>query len=204
MEYTQPVDWVEKSFIAYVVNARFSPDNQRRLGLYMNDIKSEFGDAVFCPPPEALHITLLDWICPLHDYNGQDKHALFRQIETEYDTAMKEATATVAPISVTFDELRVSPSTIFMLGRDNGEFDVIRQRFIDTVTLLPGTKLPPTIVHSSLARFRQQIALELVKEYVGRTRIAVTQKVASFALVYVTKEPQLEFKIIKTYPLGAS
>lgn len=201
MDLTQPVDWVNEPFIGYVMNAEFSDDNAKILMELIDLIKVMFSDAVFCPPRSALHITLLDWIAPLIDYDGQDKDALFADIKPSYDKAMSEILATINPITVRFDTVKVSPSTIYVVGHDNGEFQQIRKQFVDKVDLLPNTKLPPQIIHSSIARFTRPIELSLVDTFIANQQLDITQVISNFRLIHTTREPNLEFNTLKRYEL---
>lgn len=202
MEMTQPVDWLNKKCIGYVVNTEFTDENKKTLVSLMDDIRAEFGEAVFCMPEKSLHITLLDWIAPLVDYGGQNKDGLFDSIRPEFDKTLSEIISGIRPITVRFDQIRVSPSTIIITGSDNGEFRDIRDNFINSVELLPGTKLPPEIIHSSLARFTKAIDLNAVNSYIASKDIYITQQVTGFRLVRTTKEPLMEFEELKRYYLG--
>ena len=201
MELSQPVDWVNKSFVGYIVNAELSNRNREILGKLIDEIQATFRDSVFCMPNYSLHTTLLDWIAPLIDYGGEDKDRLFAQIQLNYDKAMSEILSSIKPITVHFDELRVSPSTIFMVGHDHGEFQKIRERFLEKVELLRGTKPPPQIIHCSLARFTKPIDLSLVSSFLANKTLNITQTVTNFRLIRTTKEPMLEFEVLKCYEL---
>lgn len=202
MELTQPVDWLQQPYVGYVVNTVFSENDSHNIHELIQEIKHEFGDAVFCASPESLHITLLDWIAPLVEYDEPDKAKLFDQVKSEYDQAMTTALSTVQPFTVTFNQIHISPTTIYITAEDSGQFQEIRQTFLDNASLLPGTKLPPTIIHSSLARFTKPIKLDIVKDFLAGKTLDVTQTVDSFRLVHTAREPMLEYTVLKTYTIG--
>ncbi len=199
---TEPADWVEQSFEGYVLNAGFSDQNIARLQQITAAIQQEYRNKVFVAPAHSLHITLLDWIAPLVDYDGVDKTTLFNSIKDDYDKNISRILADVLPISIRFTELKVSPSTIFLVGHDNGEFQTIRQQFVESIELLPNTKLPPTIIHSSLARFKDTLPLSNIEHMVTNLTVDFTQQIDSFRLIHTTKEPMLEFEVLKTYHLS--
>ena len=201
MELTQAVDWLNKSFVSYVMNTEFSDDNANVLTELIDQVRGQYGNAVFCPPRSALHVTLLDWIAPLVDYDGGNKDELFANIQPSYDKAMSEILASVNPVTVRFDTVKVSPSTIYVVGHDNGEFQKIREQFLEIIELLPNTKLPPNIIHSSLARFTQPIELSKVSAFIAKQQLDVTQEITNFRLIRGTKEPNVEFEILKRYEL---
>lgn len=201
MEFTQPVDWINKSFVGYAMNTEFSSDNIQSVVECMQEIKTTFDGAVFCTPKASLHVTLLDWIAPLVTYGGLDKDKFFGEVQPSYDKAITEILSSVAPIDVHFDEIKTSPSTIYIVGHDNGEFQKIREQFMERVELLPGTKLPPTIIHSSLARFTKPIELSAVNSFLASKTLHITQTVTDFRLTRATREPMLEFETLKRYRL---
>ena len=201
MELTQVVDWIGKPHLGYMINAEFSEDNKEKLINLIQEIDQHFNDSVFCMPKYALHITLLDWVAPLVDYGRQNKNKLYAQIKTEYDSVMSETVSSAKSIDVHFNKIMVSPNTIYIVGEDNGEFQRIREAFVSKVKLLPNTKLPPQIIHSSLARFIKEINLSSTKDYVRTKKIDFIQKIDDFRLVRTTKEPMLEFEVLKTYKL---
>lgn len=202
MVLTEPADWVGQQAEGYVVNAAFSAENRRAICKLINDIGATYQGAVFVMPKESLHITLLDWIAPLVSYQGKNKAQLFAGVQSQYDKILTSITANTKPIAVHFNEIRVSPSTIFIVGSDKGEFQAIRQQFVNKVELLPGTKPPPDIIHCSLARFTKPIDLNQVEEYISRQSIDISQIIDGFRLVHSTREPQLEFRELKYYKLG--
>lgn len=180
----------------------FPIKNIARLQQITAAIQQEYRNKVFVAPPHSLHITLLDWIAPLVDYDGADKTTLFNSIKDDYDKNISRILADILPISIRFTELKVSPSTIFLVGHDNGQFQTIRQQFVESIELLPNTKLPPTIIHSSLARFKDTLPLPNVEHLITNLTVDFTQQIDSFRLIHTTKEPMLEFEVIKTYHLS--
>lgn len=101
-----------------------------------------------------------------------------------------------------FNEIRVTPSTIILTGADNGEFQRIRAHYLDSVELLPGTKLPPTIIHCSVARFTKPIALSHVEQVVSNLSVDFVETVNRFRLVRTRREPMLEYEVLDEYLLG--
>ena len=201
MQLSQPLDWIGKRILGYVVNSDFSDTNQSTLNTLNQEIKNEFGDVVFCPPKKSLHITLLDWIAPLVDYGGRDKNAIFAEVQPSYDKALRDILSSVESITVHFNLVKVSPSTIYIEGHDKGEFQRIREQFLDRVELLPGTKMPPTIIHSSLARFMKPIELGPVESFLAGKTLNFNQKITGFRLIRTIQEPLLEFEVVKRYKL---
>ncbi len=192
---------IERRVIGYMVNAELDPDNQNAIKQVQDSITNEFGEAVWAAPRDSLHITLLDWLAPLVDY-GRDKTELFDELQEQYDQALTRSLARVSLIAVRFTTISVGQSAIFISGRDNGEFAQVRNDFIENVTLLPDTKLPPTIIHSTIARFKEEVDLGPIQDFVSQLSIDFVQPVSQFRLVKESVDPMLEFETIKEYPLG--
>ena len=198
---TKPVDWIGESHEGYMVNTIFSEENVSRLGKLAEVFKNNFPDEIYLTPPASLHITLLDWIAPLVEYDGRDKAKLYAQVKDTYHHAMQAALLGIGAIKVHFMELCVSPSTIYVRGYDDGQFQAIRDAFLDRVELLPGTKLPPTIIHSSLGRFTREMPIRKIEKITETLDVDFMQTVESFRLVHSWREPLLEFEELRVYPL---
>jgi hypothetical protein len=201
-ELTQPVDWLNRQTTGYMVNTVFSDQNADIVHGIIDRIAAAFPDIFFGQPKPALHITLLDWIAPLVNYDGRDKSELFKQVQPSYDVALSRAIANYTPFPVHFTEIKVAPSTIFIKATDNGQFQSIRDQFVTEAKLLPGTKLPPTIVHSSIGRFTKEVELAPIEAFVAHESIDLYQEITSFRLVHSRVEPMLDFDVVKEYPLG--
>lgn len=201
-ELTQPIDWLNKPAVGYVVNTVFSPENAAKLGKLAAEIDAELGQALFCAPQESLHITLMDWIAPLVAYDGKDKEQLFAEIHEQYDVALQQAIKAHGEITVHFGTIKVAPNTVFIVGHDDGQFQDIRDKFVSSINLLPGTKLPPTIIHSSLGRFIKKIDMDRVNQVLANKTIDITQVVTDFRLVKTPDATLAHTELIKQYQLS--
>ena len=157
MRMTQPVDWTGTKHEGYIVNAGFSPQNTAKISEFMEYLRGLYGDAINLQIENSLHITLFDWIAPLLDYGGQDKAKLYQRVKNQYDEQLTKILAEHSPISVHFDTVEVHPTTVIIKGHDDGSFQKIRDAFVASVDILPGTKMPPEIIHSSIGRFVKSI-----------------------------------------------
>lgn len=193
-------DYINKNAIGYMVNASISTEGAAQIAQIQRRLIDAFGDKVWCAPVETLHITLMDWIAPLADY-GQDKDELFETILPLYSNALKESLAEHKSIEVTFNTVQVSPGAVFCVGLDGGRMNRIRKTFTDKIDLIEGTKRPPTIVHTSIARFKAEIDIDNVKGVVQKYPISFTECIDSFRLIRETKLPMQEYEILQEYRL---
>lgn len=191
---------INKDVVGYMVNTDLSLDNQRAVAEICDRLANEIGPGVWFAPKETLHITLMDWLAPLVDY-GEDKDQLFRKIKQDYDKVLMECLEGIGDIEITFDELRVSPSAIFMVGHDVGQFKTIRDNFMSKVELLPVTKVPPSIIHFSIARFSRELDFAFVEDWVKKEKLTIKQVVSNFRLVRENEVPMIGYEAIKSYQL---
>ena len=203
MEFTtNSRDYLNQSAVGYMINTLLSESARNEIKSLQDTFVSEFKDSIWITPEDALHITLLDWLAPLVDY-GDDKDQVFKKISSEYSTTLTSILETIEPIDLTFNKMIVSSSAIAIIADDKGTeiFNNIRQRFLEKIDLLPNTKQPPSIVHSTIARFVGEIALDNVKQFATTLDVSVAEQVNSFQLVRETTLPMLNYSVIKEYLL---
>jgi len=200
---SNPVDWVGEEHLGFVINAAFSKENTNIITTWLEGLHEVAAEGVYTMKPEGLHITVLDWVAPLFDYEGVDKRRLYDELRPSYDAAFRRITDNIEPFDVHFTELRVTPGSIILVGQDRGQFQSLRQELMNSVDLPKGGKQPPTIVHSSLARFvAPEIDLAPLEEYARNNPLDLTQRIDEFHLVETRREPMQDFSIIDTYRLA--
>ena len=198
-----PVNWVGKAHRGFVINAAFSDENTEKIMSWFDGLHALAPEGIYAMKPEGLHITVLDWVAPLFDYGGADKRALFQKLRPSYDAIFREITGAMPAFDVHFNELRVTPETIILVGQDDGQFQSLRDQFTQRVTLPEGGKQPPNIIHSSLARFiAPAIDLAPVQEYASTHPLDLTQHLSMFRLVETRREPAQDFNVLDSYILG--
>lgn len=200
LEKTIPHPYLGQQYIGYVVNTLFSREGQQAIRAVQERYVKRFGSALFIPPPETLHITLMDWLAPLVDY-GQDKDTLFEKIYPQYNKVVEELTKEIGSIAVRFNTIDCGPEAIFISGTDNGQYNQIRQGFLDKVQLLPNTKLPPQIIHSTIARFLTPVNLKEVQDFTAQQTIDFVENIDFFRLIRSTNTTMDKLKVIKRYEL---
>lgn len=200
-EYTVRDATIGKKAVGYTVNVSLSPSLIQKVQEIQRALQDSFGDAIIPMPADSLHSTLLDWLAPLVEY-GQEKDTLFEQHFNEYDEALTAALDDIAAsISVHFSEVRVSQNAVFIVGTDKGEFASIRRKFLDQVDLLPDTKRPPIIIHSTIARFANKVPIRALQKVVEGVSLSVVEKVDHFRLTRESVIPMQTFTTIKDYRL---
>ena len=135
------------------------------------------------------------------DYNKSDKTDLYNELYKSHNEALQEITNKHGRITIHFDQIKVSKDAIFITGTDNGEFDKIRQEFMSSVERPEQSKQPPQIIHSTLARFTLPIGVGPISDFINQLDLTFVQTVEEFELTHVTREPMLDYAVIKRYPL---
>lgn len=190
----------DQKVIGYIVNTGLSEQLQVVVRQIQDKLLEAFPDAIWAAPPESLHITLMDWTAPLVDY-GQDKDELFESIKPKYMKALAGALDHQKSIPIQFDVIEVHPGAIIIKGRDDGSYQKIREKFLDQIALLPGTKEPPRIVHSTICKFMKDIDIEDVKRVLLDESIDLREEVAEFRLVRESKIFLQEYEVVERFQL---
>lgn len=200
---SDPVDWVGAERLGFVINAVFSADNTSTIMSWLEGLIEIAPEGIYPMKADSLHITVLDWVAPLFDYDGVDKRELYEELYPSYDEAFRRITGGIEQFNVHFTEIRVTPGAVILVGQDAGQFQSIRRQFMDSVTRPEGGKQPPTIVHSSLVRFTPpEVELSPIQAYTASHPIDLMQPVSEFRLVETRREPMQDFSVIDTYNLA--
>lgn len=200
---SKPVDWVDKERLGFVINAAFSKENTNTITAWLRGLQKVAIEGIYTMKSEGLHITVLDWVSPLFDYEGADKRRLYDGLYPSYNATFRRITDSIKPFDVHFTEPRITPGAIILVGQDGGQFQSLRQELLNNVGLPKGGKQPPTIVHSSLARFvAPETDLAPLEEYARNNPLDLTQHIDEFRLVETRREPMQDFSIVDTYSLN--
>lgn len=184
----------------YLINSSLSETGKDIIEKLQNVCVKELQNSIWCTPPETLHITLMDWFAPLVKYDTHpDK--LFSTHFPQYDNVMLETIERQKCISVHFNKIRVSQKAIFIQGEDDGSYSRIRTNFLQKVTLLPETKRPPKIIHSTIACFTKEIDFETVSNFIESLTIDFIEDINDFRLVNELQTPMQKYNILKRYGL---
>jgi len=185
-----------------MVNTLLSKSSQESIKKLQDVFTKQFPEAVWTTPADTLHITLFDWLAPLVNY-GNDKDVLFDEIYREYGGVLSDILNKINPVNLTFSKIIISPSAVAIVADDKSTeiFNKIRQDFLAQIKLLPNTKQPPNIVHSTIVRFVDEIDLGDVRQLANSLDFSFNETVDNFQLVRETKLPMLEYSVVNRYLL---
>jgi len=192
---------------SYFLVLTFPPSVSDSLEDCMMAAARELGEGLYVQPARSMHITVLDLIDPIIDpthYGYKNKAELWNKIGLACEEAIKKVLSTIKPFNVTFDNLAVTDSAVILTGSDDGQLQKIRTQIMGEIDhlRLPRSKQPPTIIHSSLARYKKVMDLELVRRAVAEQEVAFTMRVDRFTLRNQTKINCLEYTDIQVYDLA--
>lgn len=200
MSLTQATANIGKPDNAYALVALLSKDTSRQFSLLLGKLCAELGDIVWAMPEDALHITLCEIIQPKN--YAEDKQALYDLHSSEYESRPGEILAKHNPIKVTFSAIEVSSQAIIIRGTDDGSFEEIRKELVNKLPLPSETKMPPDIIHSTIARFTKEVPLEDVENIARKYSLNLVEDITSFKLINNLTLPLLSYKVIRSYPLS--
>ena len=181
------------------VVAFLSENAQAQIANLLRELKQELGDTIWTPPLKALHSTLCEIIQQI-PYE-EDKDVIYKRHHAEYEAALQEVLACFGPIRIAFDRIEVSPNAIIIRGDDTGTFNQIRALLTEKLPFPPGTRRPPDIIHSSIARFLKEEDLDMVEQVVARHSINFEEIVTEFLLLYPVSPYVLDYQVVRRYPL---
>lgn len=182
------------------VCALLSPVGQQQVASLLEQISKELGDVVWCMPLSSLHITVCE-IMQAKPY-PEDKEALFQQNQEQYKQALRAVLSNLEPIKVLFNRVEASPQAIIIRGSNDHVFDDIREKLVTSLPLPEGTKQPPTIIHSSIARFMKEIDFSIVEAVIAKLNVSFTQIITEFQLMHNVSPHNLHSEVAARFPLG--
>lgn len=197
---TIPAD-TKQQVIGYIINSGLSDHLANEVRNVQTSLTEKFPEAIWATPLDSLHITLMDWLAPLVDY-GKDKDEIFHSIENEYADVLQNILANQDPIKVMFDTIEVYPAAIIIKGHDDGSYQRIREQFLDRIDLLPGTKPPGQIIHSTICKFLQPTDINQVKAFVEGVNLAISEEVSEFRLARESQVFMQRYEVLRRFTLG--
>lgn len=195
---TQPADPTEQ-VVGYWINTAVSDAVAQVVAELQAELEDRFQNAIWNVPRDALHISF-NALTPFYEV-GQVSQAP-RTLPSSYGETFQGLLRNVPPIKLHFDSIEVSPAAIFLKATDDGSFQRLREEFCQRVQLPAGTKASPTIIHTTIAKFRKAIPLDEVQKFVGHKTVAVDMAVSEFRIVRETTIFMVEFETLQHFRLA--
>lgn len=183
-------------------NIAFMPDKMaiQKILEVQAQLKSQLGDAIWLTPPNALHCTLMEIICDT-DYGGLPREEIFANWYERYGEMAKRVIASFQPFDAILDELYVSPAAIILKATDPTAFTVLRKTLLQHINLPERTKMPPGIMHCSIARYSKEIDVDSARAETSKITANIKLHIEEFKLMK-DLGPDFHPSVVKTYKLG--
>ena len=188
---------VTKPDVDCIAVALMSAHAQQQVQVLLQKITQRLGDTVWPMPADTLHITLCEVIQPKPYV--EEKELLLKNLP-RYQSVLEEILA-VPAISVTFTAIEASPQAIIIKGQDDGTFNRLRKQLVSKLPLPNETKAPPEIIHSTIARFRNEVDLDMVKSVIADLKVNFVEAVCEFQLLLKTAPHLVTYTLVQRYPL---
>lgn len=186
--------------IAYGLFILPSEALQKEITALLADIEAELPGIIWPMPPTALHFTVYEIIQP-KEYS-EDKEVLYQRNQQAYEDLPEKILASVGPIEVNFNSIEASPYAIIVRGEDDGTLNKVRKQIITELPIIAESKMPPDIIHSSIARYVKEEDFERVQKVIQKYSFNFTETVTEIKLLKNVKFPLLEYETVRTYRLG--
>jgi len=157
-------------------------------------------DLLWRTPSDVLHSTLFEVAMLYRDYDN-DKDAWFNENKERITSTLREILAPVKPVQVRFNEIEVSQSAVIIKGTDDGTFERIRKQVGYAGIIMPGSRTPPDIIHSSIFRYLHQYDLYAVEQAAKDLTIDFTMTVREFCLERISIVPIGGIERVYTFKL---
>jgi hypothetical protein len=177
-----------------------SPSAQQKVKDLQSELLQELSGSIWPMPVSSLHSTLCEIIQP-KSY-ADDKATMYAAHHEEYEAALAEVLSEYGPIRVVFNKIEASSQAIVIMGDDDGVFNQIRAKLLKILPFPAETKLPPDVVHSSIARFTKEINLAEVQAVVKQHSILFEEIVTEFQFMYPIWPHLLHYEVVRHYPLA--
>jgi len=139
--------------------------------------------ALWLPSGDQLHSTFAHIVSPDADYEDEKRANVFANLEEQTDEALEAIIPKARGDRLVFDELRVFPAAVILVGHDDGIIAQTRKDLTATVDLPDETRRPPDIIHVTIARFKRRIPLGTVKELLEGVTPHIETRVDSLQLI---------------------
>ena len=181
--------------------ATFSEHSLNSLTEIQDRLSDYLGDAIWLTPRRALHSTLMEILCDIK--YPVSRHELFAKWYAQYGQSVSEILSEIPTFEISFSEIEVSERAIIIRSATSDSFNSIRAQLLSKIDLPEGTKLPPDIVHCTLARYSRSLDLENVIATAQHLQCNFTEYITAFKLLKDLGPPSFEPKTIQEYNLRA-
>jgi hypothetical protein len=202
MTETIPDTKLGQEGVGYCMAAFISKEGVAAVDAFRDELGTKLPpDLLWRTPSDVLHATLFE---PVMLYRGYDanKDEWFADNKAHIISALGEILTSVPPIEVRFNQIEVSQNAVIIKGTDNGTFNKVRKLIESAGIIMPGSRIPPDIIHSSIFRYTRPYDLDEVHKAFDGLDTDFTMTVSEFCLERVGIVPMADLQRIATFHLG--
>lgn len=155
-------------------------------------------DAFWLPDGTQSHITFAHILSPDAEY-ATPPGEIFAQIKDAAIASAQKTFGAAAPVTVTFDTVEAFPGAIILKGHDDGTIDRLRSEFISGFDLPEGSRKPPAIIHTTVARYKKPLNLEAVQTLVASKPVSHSFTVSKVQLICERQMFMDKFEVLETF-----
>jgi hypothetical protein len=154
---------------------------------------------LWLPEDDQLHVTFAHIISPDAKY-AESTQSLFTRVGSTAISALGEIVPNDLDIPILFDKIEAFPGSIVVMGRDDGSMQQLRTAFGARFKRPEGTRPAPEIIHTTIARFREEMDLDIVRKCVAGLSVSFEGHITQLQLIHEQKIFVQEHEILQTYP----
>ena len=195
-------DYFIKPCESYIYVAQLPVEVKDSIQAIQEKLSEKFGGKSFWfPKANELHITIAHIISGDGGYSEPVK-SIYERVGQQGNVAFERSIAAIKSPVITFDTVSVFNNAIIVQGHDDGTIQQIRENFTKHFPLPEGTHTPPTIIHSTIARYIAPLELEAIQDF-GRQELFIhdTFRLKGIDLVSEEKIFLQKFNTLKHYVL---
>lgn len=155
---------------------------------------------LWVPEPRSLHITLLHLLSPNVKYD-RSAEEIYQDMDALAHRRMQQVIGGSGPVKISAGQVEVSPAAIIVKWDDGGQIARLREAFTAGFELPELTKRPPSIVHTTIARFLEPIPVTPVERLAQELRVSSVPTITEIDLLREIRIYLQEFEMVRRYKL---
>lgn len=196
---TRPANFLGMEDRTYVLCAEINDSLAADIQRIQQYIEDAVPGLCWFMPRHALHITVYELM--QRGVFSVDKDAFFIEHQEANLKAIKDVLAGTAQMRLPFDTIEVSPDAVTLQSSDTDALNAIRAELTKRLILPADTKLPPTVVHCTIARFVRESDMNPVRECLRQHVVSCTQIVDSLQVRRTLVQPMQQYDVVAKFDL---
>ncbi|HEU5121505.1 MAG TPA: hypothetical protein VFT59_01560 [Candidatus Saccharimonadales bacterium] len=173
--YGQPITYFG---IAYTLTR----EDNNKLASVDVAIQRRLRDDIFFVPEASRHITIMNLTSVVDGYQDKDTVQFFEDHADYYRSELKAIANTFPAFKVKLNCLEASTHAIILRGNDHGQMENLRNELLG-MPRLNGRLADPGFIHSTQARYKNQIGLDIVRQRLFDIKVDVSITIDKIGLV---------------------